>query len=78
MIPADMIPQHHIKRRRRTALLAVTLDANTLQVRTTEQESFDLVRVAVVVEVNGPVRREEGVKVSVLERAGGCLRDQGS
>ena len=70
MVPAHAVPQHHVQRRRRAALLAVRRDAHPAQTRSPEQQAFDLVAVAVVVEVDGAVGREEGVEVFVRESVG--------
>ena len=68
VVPAHAIPEHHVQWRRRTAFLAVRGDGDAAQVRPAEEQAFDLVPVAVVVEVDGPVGREEGVEVVVRER----------
>ena len=67
VISAHAVPQHHVQWRRRATLLVVRCDAHTTQTRSSEQQAFDFVPVAVVVEVDGTVRREEGVKILVRE-----------
>ena len=79
VIPAHAVPQHHIERRRRAALFAIRGDAHAAQVRPAEQQAFDLVAVAVVVEMDGAVAGEEGVEVLMRERvrmAAFVLEDQ--
>ena len=67
MIPADAVPNHHVERRRRRAFLAVALDADAVEARPPEQQALQLVRVTMVVEVDGAVGREERVEGCLVE-----------
>lgn len=64
VISADTVAQQHVEGRRRAALFIVALNGDSIQALPPEQETLDLVRVAVVVEVDGPVRGKEAVKLS--------------
>lgn len=67
VVSAHAIPQHHVQRRCRAALLAVACDAHPAQLGPAKEQAFDLVPVAVIVEMNGAVGCEEGLEVLVRE-----------
>lgn len=67
VIAADVVAQHHVEGRRGAALLAVAFDRDAVEVLASEEQPFDLVRVAVVVDVDGTVRSEEAVELVVPE-----------
>ena len=59
MVTADPIAEHHVKRRRRRALLTVAFNGHALGAWTSEEEATQLSGVAVVVEVDKAVSGEE-------------------
>lgn len=66
--PRDAVAQHHVQRRRGAAFLTVRRDGDAIEPWAPEEEAFDLGGVAVIVEVDGAVGREQGVEIVVGER----------
>ncbi len=68
MEPTHAVPEHHIEGRRRAAFLFVARDGDAIEFGPAEEQALDLVGVAVVVEVDGLVGREERIELGVRQR----------
>lgn len=62
MVARGAIDDHHIERRGGTPLLHVPGNRDAVQTRTAEKQALQLGRIAVVIEVDGPISREEIIK----------------
>ena len=68
VVAGSVVQEHHVESGGRGTLLAVAGDGDALSGDTAEEERAELLRVAVVVEVDVLVGGEERVPVDVLER----------
>ncbi len=67
MVSTDTVSEHHVKWRRGAALFFITPYSNPIELRPAKQKTPDLLRIAVIVEMNGSVRREERVELMMSE-----------
>lgn len=67
MPSADAVTEHHVQGRRGTAFLIIGFNHDTMEVRAAEKETLELVRIAMIVEMDGFVGCEEGVEVIVAQ-----------
>lgn len=70
VVPRDLVGEEHHEGRRRRSLLDVGADRDAVHVGSAKEDALDLVPVAVVVDVDRSVGREEGDKVVLTERVG--------
>lgn len=78
MISRDVVAQHHIKWCRGAALFLIALNANSIQSITSKQQTTNLIRVSVVVEVNQSIGREQRAELIICQRMrmqGLCFQD---
>ena len=67
MPSADAVAEHHVQGRRGTAFLVIGFNRDAMEVRAAEKETLELIRIAVVVEMDGLFGCEEGVEVIVAQ-----------